>query len=175
VPVPIAIAYTAAWILACAGAVALVVRAPDRFALLRRAYWRALLVPWKLATFALATSALAIAAPYTGDPTWDWVDALFMAALTYATAPWALGVLWSVARRRLARSQAYVAACAWLFTASWSYDASMRPTRAGPSAGTVSPCARFSATQAATRSRAAASAPSMPGPCVVRSSAGTCA
>lgn len=30
-------------------------------------------------------------APYSGDATWDWIDANFMAVLTFATAPFSVG------------------------------------------------------------------------------------
>ncbi|MBW1856011.1 MAG: hypothetical protein JRJ00_15255 [Deltaproteobacteria bacterium] len=63
-----------------------------------------------------------VIAPYTGDPTWDFFDAFFMSVLTYLTAPWAMGALYNVARRKLNPSQAFVALCLWMFSASWSYD-----------------------------------------------------
>jgi hypothetical protein len=61
-------------------------------------------------------------APYSGDPTWDYFDAFFMAVLTYLTAPWSIGALYKVIRRELQIKQAIVAICIWMFTASWSYD-----------------------------------------------------
>lgn len=63
-----------------------------------------------------------VIAPYSGDPTWDYFDAFFMAALTYLTAPWSIGALYKVIRRELQITQAMVAICIWMFTASWSYD-----------------------------------------------------
>jgi hypothetical protein len=116
-------AYLAAWIAACILAAA--------FAFMRRGelrdsyagYGRYLAVPWKLATFAIAASGIALVAPYTGDPTWDWFDALFMSVLTFATAPWAVGVLYLSSRGARPAAHALLAGCAWLFSASWSYDA----------------------------------------------------
>ena len=61
-------------------------------------------------------------APYTGDPTWDYFDALMMSVLTFTTAPWAVGTLYRALRRKADVAQAYVALCALLFSASWCYD-----------------------------------------------------
>jgi hypothetical protein len=79
-------------------------------------YWRWLLAPWKLATFALAMTALAAFAPFSHTRNWDIGVAVLMSVLTFATAPWAVGEL---ARRGPAR---LAALAAWLWSASWSYD-----------------------------------------------------
>ena len=73
-------------------------------------------------TFVIATTGLTVIAPYTGDPTWDYFDALFMSLLTYFTAPWAIGTLFKAFKRELPFKHAFVAFCAWMFSASWSYD-----------------------------------------------------
>ena len=78
---------------------------------------------WRLVTGALATLFLVGAAPYANDPTWDRVVGLFMSVFTYATAPWAVGAAVRALRGQLPRRQFFVAACAWMFSASWSYDA----------------------------------------------------
>ena len=114
--------YIACWSAACLLAVVLVARERRAYALLSAAYARYLAAPWKLATFGVATAFLVLAAPWAGDPTWDAFDALFMSVLTYTTAPWSVGALFLVARRRLPARQGYVAACMWLFSASFSYD-----------------------------------------------------
>ncbi len=114
--------YVAAWLTASVVALVLVARSPSTFAITRRAYWRFLLAPWRVATGAIATAFLVLAAPYAGDPTWDaWVG-LLMGVPTFITAPWSVGALWRVARGRLPISQAWVAACAWMLSASWGYD-----------------------------------------------------
>jgi hypothetical protein len=114
--------YLVAWLLALALGVALALKHRRRVSLLGAAYRRFLRVPWRLATFAIATAALVVVAPYTGDPTWDYYDATFMAVLTFATAPWALGCLYRALRGRRDPVEIYVAACAWMFSTSWSYD-----------------------------------------------------
>ena len=115
-------AYMAAWSLACLAAVVILLRERPSAALFSRRYWRFLLAPWKLGTFLVAASGMCIMAPYTGDPTWDYVDAGFMALLTFLSAPWAVGTLFKAARRELPVSLGFAAACVWLFSASWSYD-----------------------------------------------------
>lgn len=114
--------YVAAWVAACLAAVALVVRSPASYAITRRGYWRLLLAPWRVATGVIATAFLVLAAPYAGDPTWDHGVGLLMAVPTFVTAPWSVATLWRVARRQLPPSQAFVAACAWMLSASWGYD-----------------------------------------------------
>ena len=38
------------------------------------------------------------------------------------SAPWAVGILYRAMRRQAEWGVAYIAACLWLFSASWSYD-----------------------------------------------------
>jgi len=85
-------------------------------------YWRFLVQEWKIATFLLAAAGLIVIAPYTGDHTWDYVDASFMSIMTFATAPWAVGTLYLAIRRKVMAAKVYVAICIWMFSASWSYD-----------------------------------------------------
>jgi hypothetical protein len=121
-PRDLALRYIALWstaVIACGIAVARERRAYD---ILSTAYLRSLLVPWKVVTFVLAASFFIVAAPYTGDPTWDHVDGAFMSVLTYVTAPWAIGVVVRVRRQLLPRRQLFVALIVALFSASWSYD-----------------------------------------------------
>ena len=44
-------------------------------------------------TFVVATAGITLIAPYSGDPTWDYVDSVFMSVLAFATAPWVVGRL----------------------------------------------------------------------------------
>lgn len=115
-------AYIAAWALASLWALVLIVRRPGRFAITGGDYRQFLSEPWKLATFAAGGALITLIAPYTGDPTWDYVDGFFMSVLCFTTAPWVVAVLYFFARRRASLAEAYVALCAWLFSASWSYD-----------------------------------------------------
>ncbi|MDR1351118.1 MAG: hypothetical protein LBJ59_10175 [Zoogloeaceae bacterium] len=90
--------------------------------IVRRGYWRFLFQPWKLVSFALAAAGLIFIAPYTGDMSWDYYDAAFMAVLTFVTAPWVVGVLYKTIKGQRSVWDAYVAFCVWMFSASWSYD-----------------------------------------------------
>lgn len=114
--------YTVGWLLLCGFAVVLVVRQPQFFALLRREYWLLILEPWKVLTAVVATVGFMVMAPYTGDPTWDYIDAFFMSVMTYTTAPWCVGVLYRSAHRQERWQAWYVAVCSWFLSASWSYD-----------------------------------------------------
>jgi len=114
--------YTAGWLLLCTIAVLFVVNNSLHFSLLRRSYWQMIFEPWKLLTASVATVGFIWMAPYTGDPTWDYVDAFFMSVLTYATAPWCVGVIYRFFTRKGSWRALYVALCCWFFTASWSYD-----------------------------------------------------
>ncbi len=60
--------------------------------------------------------------PYSGDPTWDFASASFMSVLTYATAPWAVGVMFRALVKKESIHIIYPAVCLWMFSASWSYD-----------------------------------------------------
>lgn len=114
--------YTLGWLVCCNVAAVLVLRQWGSFKLLFIGYRRLQSEPWKLFTGIIATIGLTIIAPYTGDPTWDYTDALFMSLLTYTTAPWVVAILYRSVRRQASLQQLYVALCLWLFSASWSYD-----------------------------------------------------
>jgi len=47
---------------------------------------------WRLATGVYAIAALTIIGEYAGDPTWNITTSLLMGAMTYATAPYSIGV-----------------------------------------------------------------------------------
>jgi hypothetical protein len=114
--------YLVAWLVAVLVAGLLAVKHRRQVSLFGSDYRRFLAVRWRLWTFAVATLALVLVAPATGDPTWDYYDAGFMAALTFTTAPWSLGCLFRAIRGRRDPVELYLAACAWMFSASWSYD-----------------------------------------------------
>lgn len=121
IPIGFAV-YTALWLAAGTVVMAVCIRRRSEFALLSRAYGRALSVPWKVATFAIALVGMVWLGPRSGDPTWDATDAAFMSVLTYLSAPWVVGTWVRVVRRRARLAQGLVAAWIWMFSASWSYD-----------------------------------------------------
>lgn len=114
--------YTLAWMAAVALAIGLMVARPGRYALLSADYRRFLGEPWKLVAFVLGGGFITFIAPYTNDPTWDRVDGFFMSVLCFTTAPWTVGVLFRAGRRQASLAEVYVAVCAALLSASWSYD-----------------------------------------------------
>jgi len=115
-------AYIASWSAASITAILLYLRRPRRFAITTQPYWVFLSEPWKVVTFALGAALITLIAPYTGDPTWDHVDGFFMSVLCYTMAPWVVATLFYTVRRKARLDEVYVAVCAWLFSASWSYD-----------------------------------------------------
>ena len=119
---PLFSAYLAGYSLACVAAIFLMFRERNKLILFRRNYRRFLQSSWKLGTFAIAALAMTIMAPYTGDPTWDYVDASFMSILTFLTAPWAVGTLFLALRRQATPVHVYIAVCVWMFSVSWAYD-----------------------------------------------------
>ncbi|MFW5968857.1 MAG: hypothetical protein ACOCV2_15130 [Persicimonas sp.] len=114
--------YIATWALFCAFALVYWVVHRRDFEWAWPSYWRFLLAPWRLTFFVLAFIGINVMAPYTGDPTWDYVDASFMAILAYTTAPACVAIIYGVARRARPRGHLLVAVAIWLFSASWSYD-----------------------------------------------------
>ena len=115
-------AYILAYTAACAVAAFLLFRERSSLVLFQSAYRKYLQSPWKLLTFAVASVSMVVMAPYTGDPTWDYVDASFMSVLTFLTAPWAVGTLYLAFRGRARATHVYVAVCVWMFSVSWLYD-----------------------------------------------------
>lgn len=114
--------YMALWVLACLIAAVLMVRLRSTLELFQWPYWAGLFQGWKIVSFLIAATGLVLVAPYTGDPTWDHVDALFMSLLTYATAPWVVGTFYRTIRGTKHYLHTYIAMCVWMFSASWSYD-----------------------------------------------------
>lgn len=90
--------------------------------LLNNHYRRYIFAPWKLATFSIAAISMIVMAPYTGDPTWDYIDAAFMSIMTYLTAPWAVGTLFLGLKGQSKIAHIYIAACLWMISVSWAYD-----------------------------------------------------
>lgn len=114
--------YMISWIMLSLTALLIFLREPSAFVIGQRRYWHFLTEPWKVLTFLAATTLITVVAPYTGDPTWDYVDGLFMSIFCYATAPWVVAVLFHTAQGKSGPAEIFVAVIAWLFSASWSYD-----------------------------------------------------
>ena len=116
------IIYLSAWIFACFIAVVLMILQRHQLSLFSLDYIHYISQPWKFITFVIATTGMMVIAPYTGDVTWDYFDAFFMAFFTWYSAPWVLGIIYKTLIGKAKFSVLYIALCCWLFSASWSYD-----------------------------------------------------
>lgn len=119
------IIYLSIWISLCLVAITLIgydYWHKHTLTLISKRYFEFLCVPWKLVTFVIATVGITAIAPYTGDQTWDYWDALFMSFLTFLTAPWAIGIFYLSLRGRSKIQHLFIALCCHFFSASWSYD-----------------------------------------------------
>lgn len=114
--------YVAAWSLACVVALVVAWRHRRSLVITQASYWHFLAEPWKLLTFVVASALITLIAPYTGDPTWDYADGLFMSVFCFASAPWVVAELYHALHGRSSAALTFVAVCAWMFSASWSYD-----------------------------------------------------
>ena len=119
---PFFIWYIVCWMTACLIALGIFMRKPASFSISSIEYRKLIFLPWKLVSFVIATIGLTIIAPYTGDPTWDYFDSIFMSILTFLTAPWVVGTLYLSTRKNFTFTTCYVAVCLWMFSTSWSYD-----------------------------------------------------
>lgn len=114
--------YVAGWLIGTLVAVPIVARYRTFYFAELKEYSKFLFVPWKLVTFLLSGGFFVLIAPYTPDPTWDRIDGTFMSLGAFFTAPWAVGTLYRVLRRRCRPIMAYPAIISWLWATSWSYD-----------------------------------------------------
>lgn len=114
--------YLPFWMICLAAAIVLAVIRRDQIGYFSADYWRYILQPWKVVMFIVATAGITIPAPYSGDITWDYVDAIGMAVLTYTTAPWSVGIIYRWYKKKSNFTQVYVAICSAMLSASWFYD-----------------------------------------------------
>jgi hypothetical protein len=114
--------YLLSWLTLSLAALIIFIRERRSFEILKRPYFKFLFVPWKIATFLVAGAVMTLAAPYSGDYTWDYFDASAMSMLTFLTAPWTTGVLYRFIRGKESSKKAYVAICVAMFSFSWFYD-----------------------------------------------------
>jgi hypothetical protein len=115
-------AWLATWVGSLAIALLLVVRRPSAHAITRRAYWQALLLPWKLVALLGAITVLAIAAPISGDPTWDLPDSILVSLAVFAVSPHAVGTIARDLAARRVGVTTYVALVLF-FVPCWVYEA----------------------------------------------------
>lgn len=114
--------YLFSWIVFCFFNFYFLIKNPSEFTLTSTPYLKFLLRPWKIVTFIVAMLGIILIAPYTGDPTWNYIDAALMSILTFVTAPWSIGTLYRCIKYKALNKSIILAVCLWMFSASWSYD-----------------------------------------------------
>lgn len=113
--------YLTLWLSALTLSVLVVIYKRRSIVLIQKPYWLFLFEPWKLISFILATLIITMAAPYSGDPTWDFLDSLIISATVFVLAPWSVAVLFRTIKARKINAQSLVALC-FLFIPCWTYD-----------------------------------------------------
>lgn len=119
---PMLLWYAAGWVIFCLAAIAIVVNERARLRDEFRGYWEYLTMRWKIVTFVPAFLFVTFAGRFTDDETWDVISGGGMAALTFLTAPWCLGLTYQVLVGRRQLRYLIVAAALLLFSSSWFYD-----------------------------------------------------
>jgi hypothetical protein len=119
---PFFVNYLACWISFCILALCIVVIERKQLVLELPVYLKFLCIPWKLWIFVPAFLFVSFAGPYTNDETWDFVTGSGMSILTFATAPWSVGVIYRVTIGKRSLRYLVVAIALLLFSTSWFYD-----------------------------------------------------
>jgi hypothetical protein len=114
--------YIFIWSAACILALIVILRNSSSCVIFRKSYFLFLSKPWKIITFMIATASMTLMAPFSGDYTWDYYDALSMSFMTFYTAPWAVGIFYRFFKRMVSFGQMYAALCIMFFVSSWFYD-----------------------------------------------------
>lgn len=114
--------YFIAWVVLLAIAIIVVLKNKTDYEFFNKNYWQFLIEPWKLITFFIATFFITVAAPYSGDHTWDLYDSILISVVTYLVAPWSVGVLYLSFKRKLFGLKLFVALTTLLLPC-WTYDA----------------------------------------------------
>ena len=113
--------YFAVWVSALMLSLFYVYRNRATCSLVQKAYWKFLFEPWKLFTFTVATLFITVAAPYSGDSTWDLPDSIIISIFTYCFAAWSVAVFYRNLRSWKFNSDFWVALCLF-FIPCWTYD-----------------------------------------------------
>jgi len=88
-----------------------------------KSYWKELIRPWKLVTFAIAMATLIYGALYYRFSDWDVGVTIVMGGLTYLTAPWSVQTIADSIRyrKRYWIYQIIAALFVAFFVIHWSY------------------------------------------------------
>lgn len=113
--------YLTLWIAAVGFSTFIALKRRKEFLIFHRSYGRFITERWKVVTFVIATSLVAIAAPFSGDATWDILNSLIISFVTYYFAPWSIAMLYQSLRSKRLKVRSLVAVI-YIFTPCWTYD-----------------------------------------------------
>jgi hypothetical protein len=113
--------YMFLWISATLISLLLLVKNRSTWSLTSLTYWNFLFEPWKLVTFLGALLMIALAAPFSGDHTWDMTDSIIISVLTYGLAPWSVAVLFRSLKDKIFGQEIFAAFCIF-WVPCWTYD-----------------------------------------------------
>ena len=86
-------AYFVYWITASFIAVIVIFKNRKRIPLFSKDYWKFIVKKWKLLSFVAAILSIIGVTPFSTDPTWDYVDSVFIPVFVYINAPWTIGII----------------------------------------------------------------------------------
>lgn len=113
--------YLLVWLSAILLSIFIVMYNRRLYVIVQKPYWSFLFEPWKLTSFFFATSIVALASPYSGDPTWDVANSIIISTVVFISAPWSVAVLYRTIKSGKPDHQMPVALC-FLFLPCWTYD-----------------------------------------------------
>lgn len=118
----IMISYLITWVILLLISAVIILKNKKDYEFFDRNYWQFLFEPWKLIIFFIAVFFISLAAPFSGDLTWDLCDSILTSVVTYAVAPWSVGVLYECFKKKYFSSKLFVALTTLLLPC-WTYDA----------------------------------------------------
>ncbi|MDA3886560.1 MAG: hypothetical protein PF638_13280 [Candidatus Delongbacteria bacterium] len=114
--------YFITWVILLIISVIIILKNKNEYEFLKNNYWQFLFEKWKFITFFIAVFFISAAAPFSNDHTWDLYDSILISVVTYALAPWSVGVIYLSFKRKLFDSKLFVALTTLLLPC-WAYDA----------------------------------------------------
>lgn len=113
--------YLTLWMSAVCFSTFIALRNRKECLIFHRSYLQFITERWKVVTFIMATSLVTLAAPYSGDVTWDVPDSLIISLVTYYFAPWSIAIIYKSLRSKRRNLRSLVEMI-YIFIPCWTYD-----------------------------------------------------